>query len=99
MSQKGPNNVPSIIINLNELRAIFGEPEELPPRRTTNSTKEWIDAYNTQINRIIRGRDIGELKEVEIRLIKLLVQKYIDSAWIYILTKYNWMIILSILCM
>ena len=57
-------------------------------RRSLNSDKEWIEAYNTQINRIMRDRNFSDISLNERKILLLLLQKYISIAWLYIFKKH-----------
>ncbi|MEK6828823.1 MAG: hypothetical protein AABY15_01765 [Nanoarchaeota archaeon] len=57
-------------------------------RPLNKSDKEWIDAYNTQIKRIVRDRSNYSLTPVERRILKMLVERYIEISINYIFRKY-----------
>ncbi len=85
MSKKGPNNLPILVYSISEMLSIFGR---LPDKRSIQVDREWIDAYNTQISRILRGRGVSEINNDEARILKLLLSKAIVSYWDYIFRKH-----------
>lgn len=85
MSTNVPKNLPTLIYSISEMLSIFGR---LPDKRSIQVDREWIDAYNTQISRILRGRDVSEINDDEARILRLLLSKSISSYWDYIFRKY-----------
>jgi hypothetical protein len=88
MNSKGPSNRPVLVYSIGELISMFGEPGAPITRRSIQVDKNWIDAYNVQIERTMRGKSIDELGPIEMRLVKMLLFKYFDSAYSYILKKH-----------
>ena len=86
MDSGGPKNKPILVFSLRDVAAIFGD--VAPDRRDIRADKEWVDAYNTQINRMLIGKKIEELSHIEIKMLKLILKKYIGSSWAYILKKH-----------
>jgi hypothetical protein len=78
---------PILIYSLKDIVSIFGEQNTFDVREV-KADKKWIDAYNIQIDRVIRGRDIGELTHTEKKILNLLLHKCVYSSWNYILKKH-----------
>ncbi len=56
--------------------------------RSVSNDREWIDAYNTQINRMLNRTTIEDLSSREIRILYMLVTNCTSSYLNYILKKH-----------
>jgi hypothetical protein len=56
--------------------------------RSVSNDREWIDAYNTQINRMLNRTTIEELSSRETRILYMLVTNCTSSYLNYILKKH-----------
>ena len=58
-------------------------------KRTIKTDKEFVDAYNIQLNRLMRNRDIEDLSEIDKRILKMLLMGYLRYAYFYIYKKHG----------
>ena len=56
--------------------------------RSVSNDKEWIDAYNTQISRMLNRTNIESLSSKETRILYLLVTNCTSAYLNYILKKH-----------
>lgn len=56
--------------------------------RSATSEKEWVDAYNVQIGRLLKVTKLDQLTNIEKDILFMLIERYIESSICYMYKKY-----------